>query len=48
MRGKEELKVALCYRLCNCMDIGAIHWEEQKKLGIDFRFRHVGLEVAVE
>lgn len=30
------------------MDIGAIHWEEQKKLGADnLRFNHVGLEVLV-
>lgn len=34
--------------LYNCLHIGAIHWKEQKKLGIgDFRFMYVGMEVLV-
>lgn len=34
--------------LYNCLDIGAIHWEEQKKLGIGgLGFMYVRMEVLV-
>lgn len=34
--------------LYNCLDIDAIYWKEQKKLGIgNFRFIYVGIEVLV-